>query len=625
MIIYPNKPWTDGQTFVHTTEEGQEITGTYVKADNTWSFSGSANFDTVYTSTVYTVDVKPPEESIEAAGVLFDSSAPAAEPNLVTQQDVNWYLNDLINNLEGGNNLWVNDDAPPTNDLGASLFPFWFKPSEKELYYYDAAKDEWILTGLMNFDRPPVISGDAPDELEDGRPVETGDFWFDTTALEVLINYNGQWFPVSIPPAQVEILRQELDALYQDTSQNKFNIALTQQELDGKVLELNEAREALKSEYDGKLATLEEELEQLAPSLERGSWNFTLNHPPGVGEYCMISAFLDEDDQEALCTQTYAECQAAAAGDPIAGAACTRAWDDCREAIVGSKVVTTDDWLECDELVFNDVDRNGKDHRWGGIDSDHYIDVFNMNDDNYMIGDIATHGGGTFSFDLISSKGVASGPCTVKIFKSEGTVDFDQYVRKQGDTMTGDLRIKPGSLKTMKIDSGENSNLTIRRNGVDRVVVRAEDVKFSGDILLENAKMLNAGNVATREYVLNHYFGAPYKWVPFVSYDSTVKNLARGEFTYDDDAEWAYISDYDNDGTNQFTNANRDTGLSGMLKVYTGAGGFKVCLKYKDIRMAIEETPNGYHPARYNIAAAFRWKDNLEAGTIYYLRDGAFL
>ena len=47
---------------------------------------------------------------------------------------------------------------------------------------------------------------------------------------------------------------------------------------------------------------------------------------------------------------------------------------------------------------------NGVTHGWGGIDSDHYIDVFNMNDENYMVGDIATHGGGSFSFDLVSSK-----------------------------------------------------------------------------------------------------------------------------------------------------------------------------------------------------------------------------
>ena len=322
--------------------------------------------------------------------LLEPDDVPFADPNTISnQQDINWHLFDLIEEAQGDLSriIWVGDQAPP--------------------------------------------------EDEDFK------FWWDTERLELLIYYNDQWFPVAIPPAQAELLRQEIDALYQDTSQNKFNIALTQQELDGKVLELNEAREALKSEYDGKLATLEEELEQLAPSLERGSWTFTLNHPPGPGEYTMLSAFLDEDDQEALCNQTYADCLAAAGNDPLAQQACNREWDACKNAIDGSRVVTTDDWTQCEELIFNDVDMNGTTHAWGGIDSDHYIDVFNMNDENYMVGDIATHGGGTFSFDLVSSKGVASGPATIKIFKTEGTVDFDQYVRKAGDTMKGRLTINP--------------------------------------------------------------------------------------------------------------------------------------------------------------------------------------
>ena len=271
------------------------------------------------------------------------------------------------------------------------------------------------------------------------KPLQEGDFWFDTTTLEVLINYNGQWFPVSIPPTQVQVLREVIEGLEVSVTQVRGDIALNKIDIDELGVDLREERDAIKEEIDGKLATLEEELEQLAPSLERGSWTFTLNHPPGPGEYTMLSAFLDEDDQEALCNQTYADCLAAAGNDPLAQQACTREWDTCKNAIDGSRVVTTDDWTQCEELIFNDVDMNGTTHAWGGIDSDHYIDVFNMNDENYMVGDIATHGGGTFSFDLVSSKGVASGPATIKIFKTEGTVDFDQYVRKAGDTMTGKI------------------------------------------------------------------------------------------------------------------------------------------------------------------------------------------
>ena len=198
----------------------------------------------------------------------------------------------------------------------------------------------------------------------------------------------------------------------------------------------------------GQLTTLEEEIEQLAPSLERGSWNFTLNHPPGPGEYTMISGFLSEEDQQSLCTQAYTQCYADNMDDPVGQQQCSRDLETCQNAVTGDQVLTTDDWTQCEQLVFNPQDSKGVTHEWAGIDSDHYIDVFNEADEGFMVGDIATHGGGTFAFDLVSSRGKASGLATVKIFKAEGEVDFDQYVRKAGDTMTGTLNIDIKSQST---------------------------------------------------------------------------------------------------------------------------------------------------------------------------------
>ena len=251
------------------------------------------------------------------------------------------------------------------------------------------------------------------------------------------------------------VLKEVVEGLEVSVTQVRGDIVRNKVDIDELALDVSEEREALKIEFDGKIATLEEELEQLATSLERGSWTFTLNSNPGPGEYTMIKAFLDEDAQEDLCSQAYAQCSAAAGGDPTALAACNREYQACNDAIDGSRIVTTDDWTECDELVFNDVDMNGVVHGWAGIDSDHYIDVFNMNDANYMVGDIATHGGGTFGFDLISSKGSAAGPATVKIFKSEGTVDFDQYVRKTGGTIVGTITILPDkAARALELQAG---------------------------------------------------------------------------------------------------------------------------------------------------------------------------
>ena len=189
----------------------------------------------------------------------------------------------------------------------------------------------------------------------------------------------------------------------------------------------------------GQLTTLEEEIEQLAPSLERGSWTYTPNYPPAQGEYTLVKEILDEDEQEVLCQTTYTECVAAAAGNVEALNACNRNLLSCQDNIVGTKVITTAEFVEATRIYFNDIDANGTTHSWAEIPPDHFIDIFNEADENFLIGDITSHTGGNFSIDVMSSKGTASGIATVKIFRTQGTVDFDSYVRKSGDTMSGAL------------------------------------------------------------------------------------------------------------------------------------------------------------------------------------------
>lgn len=88
MINFPIKPWADGQQF--SPEPG--VTGTYSASKNAWSFVRAGN---VNTSDVLTVDVRPDDEGIEAARSLFEGEDES--PRLATQQDINWYLYELIN------------------------------------------------------------------------------------------------------------------------------------------------------------------------------------------------------------------------------------------------------------------------------------------------------------------------------------------------------------------------------------------------------------------------------------------------------------------------------------------------------------------------------------------------
>ena len=215
MIIYPDKPWADGQTFVHTTQEGGEIIGLYDAPTQTWLFR-KGNSGTVYTNTVYTVDVRPAEASIANAAALFDDKLPVPlVDNLVTQQDVNWYLYELVSKVEGSSQVWIDENEPPIDDSGLPMFFFWYNPVEEEMYVWDAFNEEWKLTALMDFDRPPILSDSAPTEHPKfpGKPIQEGDFWFDQNRLELTVRYNGQWFPVSIPPDQIDMLNATLSGI----------------------------------------------------------------------------------------------------------------------------------------------------------------------------------------------------------------------------------------------------------------------------------------------------------------------------------------------------------------------------------------------------------------------------
>ena len=162
--------------------------------------------------------------------------------NLVTQQDVNWYLYGLINTLDAGSQVWIDPNEPPTDELGVPLFYFWWNTVEQELYVWDPLADEWKLTGLMDFDRPPIFSDSAPTEHPKfpGEPLKEGDFWFDSTRLELTVRYNDQWFPVSIPPDQIDMLNETLSGIEDNFTRVRADIARNKIDIDENLLDVTD-------------------------------------------------------------------------------------------------------------------------------------------------------------------------------------------------------------------------------------------------------------------------------------------------------------------------------------------------------------------------------------------------
>ena len=92
MIIYPDKPWQDGQTF----EPSPGVTATFSTEKNGWSFIRSGG--NVSTKDVLVSDLRPDDEGIQRARNVFEESEEPENPlPLATQQDINWYLYELIN------------------------------------------------------------------------------------------------------------------------------------------------------------------------------------------------------------------------------------------------------------------------------------------------------------------------------------------------------------------------------------------------------------------------------------------------------------------------------------------------------------------------------------------------
>ena len=85
-----------------------------------------------------------------------------------------------------------------------------------------------IIKLIAELDEHTIWFGAGPPEVD----TEKYKFWWDTEALELLINYNNQWFPVAIPPAQVEALRATIDGIMDDVTRVKSDIILNKADID---------------------------------------------------------------------------------------------------------------------------------------------------------------------------------------------------------------------------------------------------------------------------------------------------------------------------------------------------------------------------------------------------------
>lgn len=516
MIKYPEKPWVDKQTFTHETQAGDKIAGIYDAPTNTWSFY-KGNSDLVFTNTVYTVNVKPADTSIALAGQLFNDALPLPTvDDLVTQQDVNWYLYDLINSIDGGSQIWIGIGEPPGTDEANPITKFWWKDDEEQLYVWDTLAEEWKLTGLMDFDRPPIIGNIEPLEHPKfpGKPIEQGDLWYNTSRLELFIYWMGAWFPTSAPSVGFDGVSTETFTFTINRIQSLIDeVYLKNIEQDGRLDVLEE-----------NIVELEEEIDAIAPSNERGEWTF---NPLGVASPSNY-AFLDSNTQP------------------------TERFDSAAIIYVSTR------------------DADNVTHSFSNHEAGEYLQIFNKEDDGYGlyqitdIDDNSTSPNPFFAFTVDFVRSLVTVPKAVGRgrFKFFTIADGDPgaYVLKTGDEMSGDLtfkkdpfeagdspnivfkardpllndrtgtlylsgdenrlksntslrvnghleankHVKGEEVRTTKLTSGQNTNLGIYRgSGADeaqKILVGTDSVNFHVDVNLLNNDVTNVGNVHSQYY-----------------------------------------------------------------------------------------------------------------------------
>jgi len=283
------------------------------------------------------------------------------------------------------------------------------------------------------------------------KPHTEGMEWTNTeTGIKYMFT-NGGWRAVSSEAS--EEVADAISKLDLQTVLDNGNVADKGAEFGGKVKVQPGTEDNEVVTYE-QLLELEEEIEQLAPSSERGSWNFKMTCSNLDGEFCMttVETQAQYDQKKEVLDAELSQCLLNAAQDPIASSECTRNYETKLNALTPpGTVYNTDDFSLVTKLSFSGFDANQVNHSFQDVEIGQIIDLLDENG-AYMVGEVTSLPSGLWyeNHDLgvkvIKFKGTADGRCRIKIFSLSEELDpqeLDNFVRNTGDTMTGKLSVKP--------------------------------------------------------------------------------------------------------------------------------------------------------------------------------------
>jgi hypothetical protein len=222
-----------------------------------------------------------------------------------------------------------------------------------------------------------------------------------------------------------------------------------------------------------EIIELEEEIDAIAPSTQRGEWHFDrTNTPPDPGDYYLLK-----------------------------GAS-------------GLNPEATELYNEADGVVFHNVDAHGVINTWSNVVAGELIQIFDKPDPDFILGTITNVDTTKISnavwieFDRISAEGSPNNNPDIKlsrlnIFEAPSGGDASEFVKKIGDTMTG-----PGALKfannqdTAGYDSNSAKAKITFENKTSDGTTKTSHIFQAGDnnMLVTNAYLMSKQSVYTGNY-----------------------------------------------------------------------------------------------------------------------------
>ena len=241
------------------------------------------------------------------------------------------------------------------------------------------------------------------------------------------------------------------------------------------------------------LVEVEEEIESIAPALERGVWlyeqqtgNNAVIRPPNSARYFLLKGYT--------------------VGDPL---------------LIG--VDFTEDYGDADAVVFSNTEWNlddengvgGSTHDWSTVEVGEIIDLFDKPDNDGLFGKITEvndqiYGNDSIliAFDRIETLGSPTNGepylTRLKIFKEPEGGDAGEFVKKRGDDMTGRLRMER-DLDSVTFDPPtdlDEAHIRFRNTKTDSTVHTAALFQPGPQAsLVSETEFMSKGDFTTHQYL----------------------------------------------------------------------------------------------------------------------------